>query len=52
MTKEELLEKLAEIKLSDDAEVGHYLADLQLLAYIDDQEIALAFLDLTRWWYA
>lgn len=50
MTKLELLEKLLEIKKSDDPEQGHAEADDSLLEYINDADVTAAFTALTRWY--
>ncbi len=49
MIKEELLNALSNMT-GDDPEVEHEAADILLLDYIGDQEIADAFLKLIRWY--
>ena len=50
MTKQELLEKLAEYARSGDEEVAHLKADEALLDYIDDREIKDAFNKIDKWY--
>lgn len=50
MTKEELIRQLQILQHFGDIEVGHEKADQLLLDYINDADIAEAFLALTRWY--
>lgn len=50
MTKKELLTKLKDLQTDPDIESGHAQADGILLAYINDHEIAEAFMALERWY--
>jgi len=51
MTKDELLAKLHECATSKyDPETTHEDADEALVEYINDPEIAQAYLSLTRWY--
>jgi hypothetical protein len=49
MTKDELLKKLAECNENPDQEVAHVDADQLLVEYIGDDEIALAYHAIDKW---
>lgn len=50
LTKKELLHELKGCANFIDEENAHCEADNLLLRYIDDEEISLAFKDITRWY--
>lgn len=50
MTKEELIQRLREIKNNSDKEMGHMEADSLLLDYIGDDEIAAAYESISKWY--
>lgn len=52
MTKEELIEKLKELKQRNEreAEGTHIEADELLLKFINDPDVSKAFEDLERWY--
>ena len=50
MTKDELLEKLTWLAMSDDIEDAHGKVDDALLDYINDPDITKAFNDVPRWY--
>lgn len=50
MDKNELLERLAEIRRDDDIEEGHYAADQALLDFINDDDISAAYSAIKRWY--
>lgn len=50
MRRDELIEKLKELKEHEDPAIAHELAEEYLLSYIDDMGITVAFLDLERWY--
>lgn len=50
MTKKALLEKLRELARMDEAEHAHREADLAIIEFIGDTEIAQAFDDVEKWY--
>lgn len=50
MTKEELLQRLAQLQGNSDKEVAHIEADELLLEYIADAEIRAAYDELDKWY--
>lgn len=50
MTKKALLEKLRELAREGDTEHAHREADLALIEFIGDIEIAQAFDDMEKWY--
>lgn len=50
MTKEELLRKLKECQESDDPEIAHDEADIALIRYINDKDIASEYDKIIKWY--
>lgn len=50
MWRDELIEKLKELKEHDDPASAHELADEYLLSYIGDKEVSELFYNLERWY--
>lgn len=48
--KQKLLEKLENIKINMDTELGHSEADKLLLEYIDDKDIKRKFDEISKWY--
>ena len=49
MTKTELLNKLQECQ-NEDTEGGHLDADRALLEYINDEDVTVAFKNISKWY--
>jgi hypothetical protein len=50
LSRQQLLDRLRELKELGDAEIAHGEADDALITYIDDIEIAQAFNDIDKWY--
>ena len=50
MTRQELLDKLDQIRREGDPEGGHIEADEALLGYINDMEVSQAFQAISKWY--
>jgi hypothetical protein len=50
LSKQELLEKLAQCAKGSDVELAHCEADLLLLTYINDDEIEAAYKKVEKWY--
>ena len=50
MTRDELLKRLIELAEDQDCEIAHSNADEALLAYINDEEITTAFINVCKWY--
>lgn len=50
MTKQRLLRTLERLAESDDTESAHSAADDALIAFINDEEIAIAYRAIPKWY--
>jgi hypothetical protein len=50
MTKETLIKKLREYSRMGDVETAHFMADEALLKFINDEDIQLAFYNISKWY--
>lgn len=50
MTREQLLQRLTDLRQATDIEYAHGEADMALLIYINDSEITYAFSQIKGWY--